>query len=144
MLRMILIIFFFYIYRKEEDPVINMPYKDDYMMMGSKQRHDNLIFWVFFGILAFIAVYVPFFGPNLRYQTGTMLAKIFTTAGTILVSLGVLMFVWGLFTLFCGSRTGGVKIMILGFLLAFIGGYLLNPALIGASGTGKDIPRGYH
>ncbi|MFX1393524.1 MAG: hypothetical protein ACFFAH_08110 [Promethearchaeota archaeon] len=60
------------------------------------------------------------------------------------MSFGVLLMVWGLFTLFCGSRTGGVKIMIMGFIMAFIGSYFLNPAIFGASGTGREVSSGYH
>ena len=121
-----------------------MPFKSDSIIIKEENKKSSMIFWVFFGIIGFLAIYFPIFGSNLRFQTGAMLSKVFTTAGTILVTLGALMFVWGLFMLFCGKSGSGVKVMILGFVMMFLGGYFINPAFIGVGSTGKEVPKGYH
>ena len=72
------------------------------------------------------------------------MSKFFTGIGTVLITLGALMFIWGLFTLFCGKSGSGVKVMILGFIMVFLGGYFVNPALLGVGSSGKEIPKGYH
>ena len=122
-----------------------MPYKSNTIIIKKEDNKKfNVVFWVFFGIIGFLAIYFPFFGPNLRFQTGMMLSKVFTTVGTVLVTLGALMFIWGLLSLFCGRTSSGVKVMLLGFVMMFLGGYFINPALIGAGGTGREVPKGYH
>ncbi len=116
----------------------------DYIIVEEEKGKTKLVFWVFFGILVFLGIYLPFFAPNLRYQTGAIFLKIFSTAGTIMVTLGVLLMIWGLFSLFCGRRGSGVKIMLLGFVLIYLGGYLVAPQVLGAGGSGEQIPKGYH
>ncbi len=121
-----------------------MPYKSDVIIIKKENKKSSVIFWIFFGIIGFLAIYFPLFGSNLRFQTGALLSKAFTTVGTILVTFGALMFVWGLFTLFCGKSGSGVKVMILGFVMVFLGSYFINPALLGVGSTGKEVPKGYH
>ncbi len=116
----------------------------DYIIIDEENNKTKLVFWVFFGILVFLGIYLPFFAPNLRYQTGAIFIKIFSTAGTIMVTLGVMLMIWGLFSLFCGRRGSGVKTMLLGFVLIYLGGYLVAPQVMGAGSSGEQIPKGYH
>jgi len=116
----------------------------DLIIIEKSSKKSKAIFWMFFGIIGFIAIYFPFFGPNLRYKTGSYISNTFNTLGTILVTIGALMMIWGLFTLFCGRAGGGVKMMLLGFVILFIGGWFLAPSLIGSTSTGREVPQGYH
>ena len=43
-----------------------------------KKRKSRTLTVVFFGILGFIAIWVPFFGMNLQYQIGSIFYLIFT------------------------------------------------------------------
>jgi len=124
--------------------VKEIPHKDDYIIIEKSSNRSKSVFWIFFGILGFIAIYMPFYGANLRYQTGTMFSKTFNFIGTTLMVLGGLMLIWGLFSLFCGSTSGGIKLMILGVLLIIIASYFLAPATIVASSSGREAPQGYH
>ena len=116
----------------------------DYIVIEEEKSKTKLVYWVFFGILVFLGIYFPFFAPNLRFQAGATFSKIFNTAGTIMITLGVLLMVWGFFTLFCGKTGSGVKTMLLGFVLLYLGGYLIAPEIITAGGSGEPVPKGYH
>ena len=121
-----------------------MTNRDYIVIEENKKGKAHMTYWVFFGILVFIGIYLPFFAPNLRYQTGAIFIKIFSTAGTIMITLGVMLMIWGLFSLFCGRGGSGVKTMLLGFVLIYLGSYFIAPQVIGAGGSGEQIPKGYH
>jgi len=61
---------------------------DRIVIYTKKEKRSNKIFLAFLGILGFIAVYIPFFGSNLQYQTGTIFKLIFNTIGTLFLVLG--------------------------------------------------------
>ena len=121
--------------------------KGDYIIVDKENSSGGTtkaVFWIFFGIVGFIAIYMPFYGTNLRYQVGGAFSNTFNTIGVILFTLGTLMMLWGLLILFCGKNLSGIKLMLLGFLICYIGGFFLAPATLGSSSSGKDIPQGYH
>ncbi len=118
---------------------------------GSGRDAKKFIFWAFFGIIGFCAIYFPFFAPNLRYTTSAYLKGIFTPIGTISITLGSLMVVWGLFSLFCSHRkSAGIKLMIMGVLLIWVGMYFTSFVVdfsfpVGSSGDSeRSRPKGYH
>lgn len=121
-----------------------MAHKNTVIVLNKSDKKSKVVFWVFFGIIAFLAIWFPFFGPDLRFKTSATLSKAFTSVGTILVTFGVIMFMWGMLSLFCGRTSAGVKVMVLGAVLIFLGGYFITPSLVGAGSTGKRVPRGYH
>ena len=120
-----------------------MPYKDDYVII-KKDRKSKWVFWVFFGILGFLLIYFPFFAPNLRFQASNFFSRIFYIFGTIFISLGVLMIVFGLILVLCKRAGFGISLMLIGVLLVFLGSYFAFPETIGASYSGKEVPKGYH
>ena len=47
-----------------------MAKESNQIVIISKKKKPNKAFLAFLGILGFVAIYVPFFGSNLRYMTG--------------------------------------------------------------------------
>ena len=120
--------------KQEEKIIIHIP--------GNKKSNKG-IFWLFFGILAFICIIFPFYLSNLRYQTSTVADKIMTSFGTFLIWAGGLIFVWGLIGLFCNPRGfRSIKTMIIGFLILYIGFFLVTPTA-GFGPGAEPIPKGY-
>ncbi|MHA1294546.1 MAG: hypothetical protein ACTSQJ_18045 [Promethearchaeota archaeon] len=122
-----------------------MENQEEYIIIGKRKNSRRFIFWFFFGIITFIAIYFPFFGGNLRFSVGSSLSAVFHILGKISFSIGSLMMIWGLFTLLCTrSIKSGIPLMVIGFLLCLFGSYLLDPSIIGFSTFGKEVPQGYH
>ena len=117
---------------------------DGIVIYIQKKRSPNKVFLAFLGILVFIAVYVPFFGSNLQYQTGTIFKFIFNTIGTLCLVLGFT----GLFINML--KVLGKKISIGGFtisiLLLWIGAFLTGTSftIMGFLMGGERPPIGYH
>jgi hypothetical protein len=111
--------------------------KDTYIL--EEKNKFNYILWFFFGIIAFITIYFPFFGSNLRYQTGATFSGIFNTLGEICNYMGTILCIWGLF-LFCRGRLGGLVVLLSGYLLLTFGGWLIDPRSI----FGISTAPGYH
>ena len=117
---------------------------DRIIIYSQKKRRSNKTFLAFLGILGFIAVYVPFFGSNLQYQTGTIFKFIFNTIGTLCLVLGITRLIINILMIFLKKiRIGGFMISI---LLLWIGAFLTGTSftimnfLIG----GERPPIGYH
>jgi len=117
---------------------------DRIIIYSQKKRRSNKTFLAFLGILGFIAVYVPFFGSNLQYQTGTIFKFIFNTIGTLCLVLGITSLIINILMIFLKKiRIGGFMISI---LLLWIGAFLTGTSftimnfLIG----GERPPIGYH
>jgi len=122
-----------------------MASKNDYIIVQEKKdKGTKKIFLLFFGILAFIAIYFPLFGANMRYQTGSLLSQTFDIIGKLCIAIGGIMVVWGLLNLLCRRSMGGAALMIMGAILLFIGGWFAAPGTIGMMTTGKEVPKGYH
>ena len=117
---------------------------DRIIIYSQKRRSPNKIFLTFLGILVFIAIYVPFFGSNLQYQTGTIFKYIFNIIGTLFLVLGATSLIINILKVF------GKKISIGGFiisvLLLWIGAFLtgISFTIIGFVIGGNRPPIGYH
>ena len=109
-----------------------------------KKRKSNKVFLAFLGILGFVAIYVPFFGSNLRYMTGTIFNLIFTYAGNFCLIVGGALLAINILKVF------GKKIDVKGFsvsvLLLWIGAFLTGAPfeIMGFLFGGSQPPQGYH
>jgi len=109
-----------------------------------KRRKSNKVFLAFLGILGFVAIYVPFFGSNLRYMTGTTFRLVFTYVGNFCLIVGGALLASNILKVF------GKKIDIKGFLasvlLLWIGAFLTGTSfeIFGFLLGGNQPPQGYH
>ena len=116
---------------------------DGNLIIIERGKKSKPVFWIFFGILGFIALYIPFYGQNLRFRTSTYFSGSLTYIGTILVNLGVLILIWGLASLVCTKSFRSLKTMVVGFLLLYIGMWFISPN-IGAGFGPSTTSTGYH
>jgi hypothetical protein len=109
-----------------------------------KRRKSNKVFLAFLGILGFVAIFVPFFGSNLRYMTGTTLNLIFTYAGNFCLIIGGTLFVINILKIFFGQFK--VKSLVASGLLLWIGAFLTGAPFefMGILFGGNQPPQGYH
>ena len=107
-------------------------------------RKGSAAFWIFVAILAFPTLFYPFFGGTFRYQVGTVVDAILTKAGQILFVLGVLLLIWGIFSLLCHGGLKALRPMIIGFLLIVLAGYMINPGFFAFTSHGDTTPKGYY
>ena len=120
--------------------------RNDYVILERKGRGVKWVYWIFFGIIGFIAIYVPFFGTNLRYQMSFGFSKVFDIMGTIAMVIGGLMTFFGFAKIFVGGK-GGIKSLILGGLMLWIGCWCLGiPSIwdVFSQGSGTGGSGGYH
>ena len=117
---------------------------DGILIYTQKRRSPSKVFLAFLGILVFIAVYVPFFGSNLQYQTGTAFKYIFNMIGNLFLILGGASLIINILKVF-GKRIsiGGFTISI---LLLWIGAFLTGTSftIMGFLIGGNRPPIGYH
>ena len=118
----------------------------DYDSFGyTQQKRGSKVFWIITGIIAFAAIYFPFFGGNLRYTIGSRVDYILIQVGKYLFIAGLLMFGLGLlYMIISGGGLRGLKPMIIGFLLMAFAGWLVNPGGLGQITHGVPVPKGYH
>ncbi len=109
-----------------------------------KRRKSNKVFLAFLGILGFVAIYVPFFGSNLRYMTGTAFKLIFTNVGNFCLIVGGTLFVINILKIFYGQFK--VKGLLMSALLLWIGAFLTGVPFefMGIIFGGNQPPQGYH
>jgi len=109
-----------------------------------KRRKSNRVFLAFLGILGFVAIYVPFFGSNLRYMTGTAFKLIFTNVGNFCLIVGGTLFVINILKIFYGQFK--VKGLLMSALLLWIGAFLTGVPFefMGIIFGGNQPPQGYH
>ena len=118
---------------------------DGIVIYHQKRRSPNKVFLAFLGILVFIAIYVPFFGSNLQYQTGTTFKYIFNMIGNLFLILGGASLIINILKVFANK-----KISIGGFitsvLLLWIGAFLTGTSftIMGFLIGGDRPPIGYH
>ncbi|MHA1149366.1 MAG: hypothetical protein ACTSR8_14110 [Promethearchaeota archaeon] len=104
--------------------------QDEKIVIITGNKKNKGIYWIFFGLLAFICVLFPFFMSNLRYQVSTTANAAMTSIGSVLIWLGGLLFIWGLISLLCNPRgLRSIKTMVLGFMVLYIGFYLVTPTV---------------
>ena len=117
---------------------------DRIIIYSEKKRRSNKTFLAFLGILGFIAVYVPFFGSNLQYQTGTIFKFIFNTIGTLFLVLGITSLIINILKIFLKKISIGG--FITSFLLLWIGAFLTGTSfeIWGFLFGGGRPPIGYH
>ncbi len=121
--------------------MITIPFIDNTIFFGKKQDQIKYVYWVFFGIIFFLAIYFPIFGSNLRYEIGTILRFIFNSIGNILVFVGLIFILLGVLSFFNLNPGKALIFMILGGVLLSFGGIFLMP---GSVGTTDPAPKGYH
>jgi len=117
---------------------------DRIIIYAQKRRSPNKAFLAFIGILVLIAVYVPFFGSNLQYQTSTIFKFIFNTIGTLFLVLGFTSLIINILMIFLKRiNIGG---FITSILLLWIGAFLTGTSFtIMGFLMGVDRPPiGYH
>jgi hypothetical protein len=120
--------------------------RNDYVILEKKGGSGKWIYWTFFGILGFIAIYIPFFGTNLRYQASYLFSNVFNIIGTLSLTIGGLLAIFGFAGIFMRGKNW-IKSLILGGLLLWIGCWCLGiPSIwdIFSPGTGTGGSGGYH
>jgi len=121
-----------------------MSKNSDQLIIIQRKRKSNKVFLVFLGILGFVAIYVPFFGSNLRYMTGTTFRLIFTYVGNFCLTLGGTLFLINILKIF--YRKFSVKGLLASALLLWIGTFLTGAPFefMGIIFGGNQPPQGYH
>ena len=122
-----------------------MSRKDGIIIVQERKHKTKTFTFVFIGILAFIAIYVPFFGFNLQYQVGTFFHFVFSKLGELCIWAGWILFGFSILgTIY--SRKIYLKSMAFGILLLWIGAFLTGQAfeLLGFQIGGEKPPDGYH
>ncbi|MBN1801093.1 MAG: hypothetical protein JW891_06260 [Candidatus Lokiarchaeota archaeon] len=118
----------------------------DIIIIKDKKSSFKGAYWVLFALLLFVAIYVPFFGTNLRYQTSAVLKTVFNTIGTICLVGGGILIAFGIISIFL-KGTRGLAMMLIGVLALWIGSWLTGtPFLFELFGLGADASEstGYH
>jgi hypothetical protein len=109
-----------------------------------KKNKNKAIFWIFFALIGFITILYPLFGSNLKFVTGDFFSRIFRMLGMVCTTVGALILVWGVLTLFCTRSFKAISIMLLGFFLIIIGSFWFNPGTFGVFTHGREVPKGFH
>ena len=109
-----------------------------------KRRKSNRVFLAFLGILGFVAIYVPFFGSNLRYMTGTAFKLIFTNVGNFCLIVGGALLAINILKVF--GKKIDIKDFLVSVLLLWIGAFLTGAPfeIMGFLFGGSQPPQGYH
>ena len=114
------------------------------VVLYGKKRKSNKVLLAFLGILGFVAIYVPFFGSNLRYMAGTTFKLIFDYLGNFCLIFGGALLAINILKVF------GKKISVKGFtvsvLFLWIGAFLTGSPfeIMGFLLGGSQPPQGYH
>ena len=114
------------------------------LIIIQKRRKSNKVFLAFLGILGFVAIFVPFFGSNLRNMTGTAFKLIFTNVGNFCLIVGGTLFAINILKIFYGQFK--VKGLLASALLLWIGAFLTGVPFefMGIIFGGNQPPQGYH
>lgn len=119
--------------------------KETYYLIGSK-RSSRGIYFVIFCILAFILIFFPFYAINLRYQIGYIFGQIFDTIGWISMTLGGLLLMIGILSIFTGGRSLQFRYLILGIVLLWVGCWCTGVVVdfLGITIGNEHASGGYH
>ncbi|MFX1356694.1 MAG: hypothetical protein ACFFA8_05355 [Promethearchaeota archaeon] len=99
--------------------------KNENVIVIGKERSHSKVMWIFTGILLFIAIYVPFFGANLRYQTNIVLKLVFNYIGTICLTFGPLLIAYAIIKVLISKKIS-IGAIFFGVLLLWIGCFLTD------------------
>jgi len=106
-------------------------------------RKSKFVLFAVAGVIAFITIYFPFFGSSIDFQVGLSLNNMMEGVGRFLTALGALYFLIGFIGLIQSGRNSYRSLMV-GFILMWLGAFLVSPG-IGIDPTkGTNFPRGYH
>lgn len=121
-----------------------MAKNNDQFIIIQKRRKSNKIFLVFLGVLCFVAIYVPFFGSNLHYMTGTTFKLIFDYFGNFCLIIGSTLFIVIVLKIF--FKQYSVKSWLFSGLLLWIGAFLtgISFEFMGILFGGTQPPQRYH
>ena len=120
-----------------------MKNKQTYYLIGSSGKSSRWIYITIFGIIVFVLIFFPFYAVNLRYQLSYIFGQIFDTIGWISLTIGGLLTVVSLLSLFTGGRSIRINWLIMGVVLLWIGCWCTG-AVVELFGTtiGTDRPTG--
>jgi peptidoglycan/LPS O-acetylase OafA/YrhL len=116
----------------------------DHIIIIQKKRKPNKFLIVFLSILGFVAIYVPFFGSNLRYMTGTAFKMVFNYLGSFCMIIGGAMLAITIAKVIGGKID--IERMLVSVLLLWIGAFLTGIPfeIMGFVFGGTQTPQGYH
>lgn len=107
----------------------------------NKSRRGSTVFWIFFGIIVFAALYFPLFGGNLKYLIGSYVTGIFEKIGAILYVAGLFLMVIPVF--FIRSKKFW-KLFFLGLAFYVLSIMFFNPRFWGVVTNLTPVSKGYH
>jgi len=82
---------------------------------------------------------------NFGFLPNSLIENFISSIARIIMIIGGFMLIWGLISIFCTQSSRGLKTMVRGFLLLFLGAILLNlDFFIFFSEMNEGILRGYH
>ena len=92
----------------------------------------------------FVAIYVPFFGSNLRYMTSATFKLIFNYVGNFCLILGGVLLAINILKVL--GKTIDIKSISVSVLLLWIGAFLTGASfeIMGFLFGGSQPPQGYH
>lgn len=93
----------------------------------NRGKRGSNVFWIFVGILAFCAIYFPFFGANLRYKVGNSVGNVLTQVGGYIILFGFILIIIGIVQLIGKSGLKSFRPMIIGVFLIAVGTWFINP-----------------
>lgn len=106
-----------------------MSRKDQIYLVGEKKKKSRAFTYIFFGILGFIAVWVPFFGMNLQYQVGTLFYIIFSKLGDFCVFIGWILLGFTIIGVLV-ARKIYLKLLIACVVLLWVGYFLTGQIFV--------------
>jgi hypothetical protein len=117
---------------------------ENVIVIYKEKRKYSKIAWIFAGILLFVAIYVPFFGTDLRYQTRTVLKLTFNYLGTVCLIFGPLLIAYAVVKVILSKRLS-LGVLFFGVLLLWIGCFLTDTTydFMGLLIGRKSPPQGY-
>ena len=91
------------------------------------RSRQKAVLWIMFGTMIFITVIFPFFLSNLRYQASLIFSALFLnffyTIGRLCLFFGILLLVFGFFSLICKRSNRGLSLMITALFFIIVGSF---------------------
>ncbi len=118
---------------------------EEIYIVEGKSQGKKYAKYIFYGIIAFLAIYMPFFGSDLRYQLGAIFDMAFNIIGWFCVFGGIIYILLGVLGLF--GRNILIGRIIIGALLLWVGCWMTGIAInfFGVDFGGSSASsKGYH